>query len=97
MDKKLIVTPENVEMVNGILKNFGYESDIRFTASGHQFGNVQQKGTHANLRYNESNGFYLSVSGKWLNTSEGIQEYLKELREADRLISMLEANIKDNK
>lgn len=92
MMRKLFVSAKNVDMVNGILESFGYESDLR-VVNGRQYGGIAVNGQHARLTYGTFEGFYVTVSGTWLNSSEGIQEYLKELREVDRVISMLEANI----
>lgn len=94
MAKKLMLTSENIDMINGILETFGYESTLRIM-NGNQYGTLSknENSLYVRLSYSTFEGFFVSVTGNWLYSSESITEYTKELQVVDRLFSMIEANI----
>lgn len=84
MENKLILTAENVEKANEILRSFGYESDMRIL-NDYQFGSVKMNKRYANISYDDHRGFYVSTTGTWMHEQEQVELYIKELQTANNV------------
>lgn len=92
MTKKLIITEANVESVNATLEGFGYRTSLGLIGD-FQSGELGEVGQWVNLRYQHYKGFYISVSGGWLEDSDTIDQFAEEFQSAKMLYKVLEVQI----
>lgn len=97
MSTKLLFTHENFEQINGVLSDYGFESDVKVYAGGRKLGNVSQNRDFVNIGYHGKLGFYVATSGKHIYNDADLEQYQAELSEAAHVIGYLNKNIKEKR
>lgn len=92
MTTKLMVTPENMQMVAEFLKQHGYDAQFQTFGDGRNYiyDTIRDTKRYARIRFSNKDGFYLSTTSTETNTMEDIELFAREAVEAKILFRQLQ-------
>jgi hypothetical protein len=78
----LVFTNENYKTINGILEDYGFNSDVQVDKNGFNFGTISQNRDFVNIGHHYRKGFYIITSNRHIHRDDELEQYEAELQEA---------------